>query len=113
MTGGAADELARILDDIDEADDALRRVVEILAEQEGIQWAGVAFVEDGELALGPAAGSPDEARRARVPVLYHGDRVGELLVDGAADIPLLELVAERIGPLVLIGWDTDGEAWEP
>ena len=78
MTGGAADELARILDDIDEADDALRRVVEILAEQDGIQWAGVAFVEDGELALGPAAGSPDEARRARVPVLYHGDRVGEL-----------------------------------
>ena len=113
MTRDAAEELPRILDEIDEADDALRRVVELLSEQLGVVWAGVAFLEDGSLTLGPSAGTPDDTLRKRVPVLYHGERVGELLVDGDAEIQLLELVAERIAPLVLIGWDTGGEAWEP
>ena len=113
MTLDAGDEVSRILDETDEADDALRRVVELLCVQDGVAWAGVAFLEDGELTLGPAAGEPDDTRRTRVPVLFHGDRVGELLVDGDADLGVLERVAERMGPLVLIGWDTGGEAWDP
>lgn len=113
MSRGTVEELARILDEVDEADEALRRVVELLSRQEGVTWAGVAFLEDGKLTLGPAVGTPDDTLRSGVPVLFQGDPVGELLVDGDADGALLEAVAERIAPLVLIGWDTGGEAWEP
>ncbi len=113
MSRDVGEELARVLNESDEADQALCRVVELVSEQDGVTWAGVAFLENGDLVLGPAAGVPDEARRTRVPVLFHGDRVGELFVDGDAEHALLELVAERIGELVLIGWDTGGEAWEP
>jgi hypothetical protein len=113
VTRDSSAELARILDEVDEADEALRRVVELLARQDGVAWAGVAFLEDGDLTLGPEAGTPDDTHRERVPVLFHGDPVGELLVDGDPDPALLESVAERIAPLVLIGWDTGGETWDP
>ncbi len=113
MSRAAAEELARILDETDEVDDALRSVVALLSSHDGVAWAGVAFLEDGELVLGPSAGTPDDTRRTRVPILFHGDRVGELLVDGDSDAALLGLVAERIAPLVLLGWDTGGVAWEP
>ena len=65
------------------------------------------------LPLGPTAGAPDEARRMRVPIVFQGDPVGELWVDGDPDRALLDRVAALIAPLVLIGWDTGGEAWEP
>jgi len=96
-----------------DADDALRATVRILAEQPGITWAGIAFVETTGLVLGPSAGSPDEPRRALVTVSYKDETVGELQVDGDADRALLEEVAERIAAHVLLGWDTGGEDWEP
>jgi hypothetical protein len=40
-----------------DADDALREVVRVLVDEPGIAWAGIAFVEEGALALGPSAGS--------------------------------------------------------
>jgi hypothetical protein len=39
--------------------------------------------------------------------------VGELWVDGEADRGTLERVADRLAAHVLIGWDTQGEHWEP
>jgi hypothetical protein len=87
-------------------------VATLIAEPE-IVWAGIAFVEEGAVALGPTAGTPDEARRTRVPVVFQGARVGELWADGDPDPALLEHVAALIAPHVLIGWDTGGEAWEP
>ena len=63
--------------------------------------------------LGPSAGAPDDATRTRVPVVFDGSLVGELWADGRPDRSVLEDVASRIAPLVLIGWDTGGEAWEP
>ena len=96
-----------------DADDALRETVRILAAQPGIPWAGIAFVETTGLVLGPSAGKPDEARRTTVPVAFKDDVVGELQVDGEADRPLLEAVAERVSAHVLLGWDTGGEEWEP
>ena len=113
MSEPAREALDRILDGDSEADDVLREVVELLAGEPGIDWAGVAFLEEGALVLGPQAGSPSEATRSRTPVVYDGADVGEVWVDGEADTAFLEQVAARISPWVLIGWDTQGEAWEP
>src|SRR5262245_35508728 len=61
-----------ILDRGVDADDVLRGVVEALAAEPGVLWAGIAFVEDGSLVLGPAAGVPDEERRTRFQNVYEG-----------------------------------------
>ena len=105
--------LDRILSGGGEADDVLRAVVELLAAESRIQWAGIAFREEGALVLGPQAGRPSEAERTTVPVVYDGSSVGELWVDGDADPAFLERVAEGVSECVLIGWDTQGQAWEP
>jgi hypothetical protein len=96
-----------------DADDALRETVRILAEQPGIAWAGIAFVETTGLVLGPTAGTPDVGRRTLATVCYKGETVGELQVDGEVDRAFLEQVAERISAHVLLGWDTGGVGWEP
>jgi hypothetical protein len=87
--------------------------VRILAEQPGVSWAGVSFVETSGLVLGPASGMQDETRRTTVLVAYKDEVVGELQIDGDADRDLLEAVAERISAHVLLGWDTGGEGWDP
>jgi hypothetical protein len=102
-----------ILAEATEPDEVLRGVVRELASQPGVRWAGLAFVEAGELVLGPSAGTPDEARRQLATVCYKGEAVGELWVDGALDPATLAAVADRIAEHVLLGWDTGGEAWEP
>ena len=81
----------------------------------GYAWAGIFFLEDGELALGPHAGAPDESRRTSVPVTWQGDRVAELAVDDAPeeDRMFLERVAVLVSGHCLVGWDTGGESWEP
>jgi putative methionine-R-sulfoxide reductase with GAF domain len=94
-----------------DADDVLREVVARLVSG-GYTWAGIFFVEAGELALGPEAGTPDESARSRVPVLWKGERVAELAADGDGAESLDE-VAATIGGYCLVGWDTAGEAWEP
>ncbi|HJU36078.1 MAG TPA: hypothetical protein VJ716_01510 [Gaiellaceae bacterium] len=95
-----------------DADEQLRQVVANLVAREGCAWAGLYFVEDGSLVLGPEAGAPDPARRTAVPVLWRGTRVAELAVDGEVDPAQLETVAAGIADLCLVGWDTGGEAWE-
>jgi len=96
-----------------EADDVLRAVVSALAASPAIAWAGVAFVEEADLVVGPAAGEPAPEVRAHVPISFQGSAVGELWVDGEVPPEDLQRVAALIAPLVLIGWDTGGEAWEP
>ncbi len=105
--------LDAILGRAEDADDALRDTVALLAGEPGVDWAGVAFLDQGTLTLGPAAGTPDESRRVRVPVCYDGEPVGELWVDGDAGAGLLTSVATLISAHVLVGWDTGGQAWEP
>jgi hypothetical protein len=85
----------------------------VLADEPGVAWAGIAFLEDDDLVLGPHAGKPDELRRTRTPVVFQGARVGELWVDGDADEVFLARVALLVSAHVLIGWDTRGESWEP
>jgi len=96
-----------------EADDVLRAVVAELVREPAIEWAGILFLEDGSHVLGPEAGVANPARRLDVLVSYQGTVVGELAVDGDAELPFLERVAIQISTHVLLGWDTGGEAWEP
>jgi hypothetical protein len=95
-----------------DADEQLRQTVSELAAREGCGWAGIYFVEEDELVLGPEAGTPDPARRTTVPVVWRDTRVAELAVDGAIEAAELEAVAGRIADLCLVGWDTGGETWE-
>ena len=95
-----------------DADDQLRRTVADLAAREGCAWAGIFFVEDDRLVLGPEAGTPDPERRMTVPVVWRGTRVAELAADGTVGAKELEAVAAGIADLCLVGWDTGGELWQ-
>ena len=111
MTARTLEVVQQIVEQGGEADDVLRAAVAALVEEPGIDWAGIAFVEDGELRLGPAAGVADDARRRRAPILFQGAPVAELWVDGEIEQQDLEQIATVVAPYALIGWDTGGEAW--
>ena len=113
MSTRALEALDRILNRGGEPDDVLRSVVAVLADEPEITWAGIAFLEEGELALGPTAGDSAELHRIRTPIVFQGADVGELWVDGTAEQAFLDRVALLISAHVLIGWDTRGETWEP
>ena len=113
MSSRALDAIERILNRGGDADDVVRAVVAELVQEPDIVWAGILFLENGELALGPEAGIADERRRAHVPVVYEGTPVGELAVDGEAEIAFLQRIALLVSAHVLLGWDTGGEGWEP
>ena len=113
MSQRALEALDRVLEEGGEPDDVLRSAVSLLVDEPGVAWAGVAFWEEGQLALGPEAGEADEEHRVRIPVLFQGAEVGQLWVDGEAERGLLDRVAASLAAPVLIGWDTAGEPWEP
>ena len=95
-----------------DADEQLRQTVEALAAREGCSWAGIYFVEEDSLMLGPEAGTPCPDRRTTVPVLWRETRVAELAADGDVDQAELARVADAIADLCLVGWDTGGELWQ-
>jgi hypothetical protein len=113
VSGGALEAIDRILNRGGDADDVLRAVVATLVERGGCRWAGIFFVEDGNLVLGPEAGVADETARTSLPIAYQGRQVGTLAADGDVEPALLERVATLVSAHVLLGWDTRGEAWEP
>ena len=113
MSSRASEAIGRVLDGGNDADDVLRAVVAELVREPTIDWAGILFLEDGSLVLGPEAGVAVPARRTTVPVSYQGAVVGELAIDGDAELLFLERVALLISTHVLLGWDTGGEVWEP
>jgi putative methionine-R-sulfoxide reductase with GAF domain len=94
-----------------DADDILRGVVAALVTEGHCVWAGILFSEDGELVLGPEAGTPNPSARTQLPITYKSDRVAELVADGADDPNLLKHVAERVSEYCLVGWDTGGAPW--
>ncbi len=112
-TTGALEAVGRALEGGGDADDVLRAVVDVLVTTGGCDWAGILFVERGELVLGPQAGVPDPGMRDQIPVVYDGERVAELVVDGCDDRPLLERIAQLISAYCLVGWDTGGVPWDP
>jgi hypothetical protein len=112
-SSGALEAVDRILNRGGDADDVLRAVVAALVERGGCAWAGIAFVEEGSIVLGPEAGEPNEARRTLTEIAFKGEKVGELWADGCDDQALLERVAVLASAHVLLGWDTGGEQWQP
>jgi hypothetical protein len=115
VSAGADDALAAVEQTLDrggEPDDALRGVVQALVERGGCAWAGILFREEGEYALGPEAGHPRPAERTQLPVVFQGDHVADLVVDGCDDRALLERVAVLISAYCLVGWDTGGVPWD-
>ena len=62
--------------------------------------------------LGPQAGTPRPDARVQIPVVYRGDRVAELVVDGCDDRAFLDRVAALISAHCLVGWDTGGVPWQ-
>ena len=109
----ALDAVRRALDENAEPDDALRAVVQALVEDGGCDWAGILFVEHGELVLGPDAGRQSPTARTQAPVEFQGERIAELVADGCPDPALLGSSAALITELCLVGWDTGGVPWDP
>jgi putative methionine-R-sulfoxide reductase with GAF domain len=132
-------ELDELIGSEPEADRVLRATTAMLAQAlSSVQWVGIYVTEDGELELGPAAGSKDGApepapsldqprsqlvsndlSELAAPVTYDGTVVGLIVArtETAADeqqriVDLLEMVAERISSHCLVGWDTGGVEWE-
>jgi putative methionine-R-sulfoxide reductase with GAF domain len=109
--------LERIVAAGGDADDVLREAVAGIHEQvPDYTWVALRFNEAGDLVLGPVAGT-EGGEPAVAPVVYNGERIGELevaaaVVDGA-DKAFLERVAGLIALHTLLGWDTGGAAWEP
>ena len=112
MSTATLEAIDGLLSGTPDADEVLRGTVAVLVAEPAVVWAAIGFVEGDAVAMGPVAGTPDETRRLRVPITFQGAIVGELWADGEPDARLLEQIAERVAPQVLIGWDTGGEAWE-
>jgi len=106
---GALDAVDRILNRGGDADEVLRAVVDALHTR-GIAYVALRFVEGDRLVEGPSAGEPAPA--LSVPIVYKGDRVGELEV-ATDDEEFAKRVATLISAHVLVGWDTGGQAWNP
>ena len=136
---GATEAIHRILNREAEADEVLRRVVRVLHERiPHYAWAGLYFVEDGELVLGPGACvAPAERPRIAlgdtaigrvtasglaeldVLVVYRGRTVAAIHVEAASpaaferdDRTFLERVATLVSAHCLVGWDTGGVPWD-
>jgi len=108
-SSGALEAIDRVLNRGGDADDVLRQVIEVVHRL--YPYAAIAFVETGELVLGPEAGKAP-ARIEAFPISFRGSQVAELRAGGAPiDRPLLEHVATIIAAYCLVGWDTAGEPW--
>lgn len=117
---GALEAVDRIVNREPEADEVLRQVVAVLHDRiDHYAFVGIAFVEEGELVVGPTAGAVQvDATRIEVPIDYRGGTVGILQIASLSPAPpegpeshFLERVATLISSHCLVGWDTGGEPW--
>ena len=111
--GGALEAVERVLNRGGEADDVLRQVVAILHERLG-RFVRISFVEG--MASSRARPRATRRRRRRSRSRSRADawptsRQAASLTE--EDRALLERVAILISPYALVGWDTNGEGWNP
>src|SRR3954451_998946 len=106
-------EIEQIVGQGGDADDVLRNVVDALRSR--YPWVGLSFVEEGELQLGPHAGTKGGTPLTTLPVTWQGERIAELGIGDAPeeDRMFLERVADLVAGHCLVGWDTGGESWDP
>jgi hypothetical protein len=110
----AVEDVERIVEREEEADEILRQTVAALAERFA-SFAGIRFVEEGALVLGPAAGRPG-GEEAAIAVRFRDQEVAELVTTAALDDDdraAWERIAALVSPYCLVGWDTGGGGWEP
>jgi hypothetical protein len=112
MSVPTVEAIERILNEDSDADDILRDVVATLVEHGGCAWAAVLFREDAKLVLGPQAGAPRPGERTSTPVVYRGEEIAQLVVDGCGDREFLDRVATLVAAHCLVGWDTGGVPWD-
>ena len=96
-----------------DADDVLRAVVAALVTDGGCDWAGILFVENGELVLGPEAGAQRPRHESSCRSSSRASASPSSSPTAATTRPLLERVAARIAAYCLVGWDTGGVPWDP
>lgn len=114
-----ADRVQEIVDGGEEADDILRASLAALHQAVGAPWSAIAFVEEGQMAIGPILGAAPEGAAEpalAVPIVYRGDTVAALWFGSDPPSPLdaeLARVAALLAPYCLVGWDTGGEQWVP
>ena len=111
---GALEAIERVLNRRRDADDVLREVVSILHARLG-RFVRISFVEGDRLVPGPAEGeeTDDDAVSDLVPGSAGGATSRPEGRSSAADRAVLERVAAIVSPYALVGWDTDGEEWDP
>ena len=112
---GTLEAVDRIVNRGGDADSVLRAIVDVLHNRHGVR-AEIFLVEEGDLVLGPAAGTARGDDRAAFPVHFRGDRVAELRLDtqpDAEEARALERIAVLISPYCLVAWDTGGNPWTP
>jgi hypothetical protein len=98
MNAAALEAVDRIVNRGGGRDEVLQAVVGTLVQRGGCTWACVLLAENGRLLPGPQAGEEREAPRLRVPIVFGGDRVGELAAEGCDDDGLVDRVALLISP---------------
>jgi hypothetical protein len=108
-----------VIDRGEEADEILRASLAAVHEGAGAPWSAIAFVEEGQMVIGPVAGiAPDDrpAPALALPIVYRGDTVAALWLGSAPEpaiVAELERTAVLLAPYCLVGWDTGGEEWVP
>jgi hypothetical protein len=108
-----------IIDGGEEADNILRAALAAVHAGAGAPWSAIAFVEEGEMAVGPLIGAaPAETPVPAlvVPIVYRGETVAALWFGSETERsldPELGRTAALLAPYCLVGWDTGGEEWVP
>ena len=109
-----------VIDGGEEADDILRAALAAVHEGASAPWSAIAFVEEGQMAIGPLHGQ--RARRHagarprgadRLPRRHRRRALARERARDAASTAELERAAALLAPYCLVGWDTGGEEWVP
>jgi hypothetical protein len=98
MSAGALDAVDRILNRGGAPVEVLHAVAGTLVERGGCAWAAILLADGGELVPAAYAGEERPDERARIAIVFGGDKVGELAADGCDDHAFLERVALVVSP---------------
>ena len=98
MSAGALDAVDRILNRGGAPVEVLHAVAGTLVERGGCAWAAILLADGGEFVPAAYAGEERSDERARIPIVFGGDKVGELAADGCDDHVFLERVALVVSP---------------
>jgi hypothetical protein len=106
VTSSALEAVDRILNRGGDPQHVLRAVVGTLVERGECAWAAVHLAGHSGSVAGPEAGEERRDARTAVPIVFGGERLGELLVDGCDDNALVERVALLVAPHCRFGATT-------